>query len=171
MQRFLVEEVELDRCPFCGGLWFDRGELESIAGRKLAVEPLAGHTTRRCAYCGITLGTALLEATPAEVCGSCLGTYLDDGELEELARRKVPFPRGDAAQAGRREAVQVQCCGCARALPLGEGMATPRGLSCGGCYGRMDYGGGAPLAVGHSLRYDNSDGAWLVAEAFWALFD
>jgi len=170
MQRFLVEQVELDRCPFCGGMWFDRGELESVSGRALTLERLAGDTTRRCAYCGITLQTALLESTPAEVCGSCLGTYLDDGELEALAQRKVSLPRGDAPELSRREAVQFQCAGCGKVLALNEGVTTPRGVSCGSCYGMLEFGAGSPRTHNNALSL-RDDAPWLVAEALWAFLD
>jgi DNA repair protein RadC len=35
MNAFKAGTVELDRCPFCNGLWFDPGELEQVLAKKL----------------------------------------------------------------------------------------------------------------------------------------
>lgn len=31
MQREFIGKVEIDRCPVCGGIFLDRGELETIS--------------------------------------------------------------------------------------------------------------------------------------------
>ena len=144
MQVFKVRTVEIDRCPFCGGLWFDRGELEAVTRKPLAVERFEGHTSRRCAFCQLTLATAFVGSVPAEVCTTCLGTYLDDGELEELAQRRVSMERVGAPVA--REEVTYRCVGCGDALNLDTGITTSRGISCRNCYGRSDFGGPSPTS-------------------------
>ena len=39
MNKEIVQNVIIDRCPSCGGLWLDRGELELV---KIAIEAGAG---------------------------------------------------------------------------------------------------------------------------------
>jgi Zn-finger nucleic acid-binding protein len=93
MQCFFAGAVELDRCPRCGGIWFDWGELEQVTRRALEPELLEGHTERRCAYCGITLLAAVLPGgVPVETCSACRGLYLDAGELAELGGEEPPPP-------------------------------------------------------------------------------
>ena len=31
MRSFMVQNVEIDKCPKCEGIWLDRGELEQLA--------------------------------------------------------------------------------------------------------------------------------------------
>ena len=93
MQLFYAKDVELERCGRCGGLWFNWGELEAVTGRDLEPEPLDGETSRRCAYCRITLVPALLPGgVPVETCTACRGLYLDAGELTELGVDEPPAP-------------------------------------------------------------------------------
>ncbi|MCA9779193.1 MAG: zf-TFIIB domain-containing protein [Candidatus Eremiobacteraeota bacterium] len=33
MERVKVDEVEIDKCPKCGGVWLDPGELELLLKR------------------------------------------------------------------------------------------------------------------------------------------
>lgn len=140
MQVFTAKTVELERCQFCGGIWLDRGELEAVTRKALQVERFEGHTTRRCAFCGITMATALVGSVPAEVCAACMGTYLDDGELEELAERKVPLERV-GAPAPAANAISYRCVGCGDALTHDMALTTSRGMSCRNCYGASDFGG------------------------------
>src|SRR5262245_27679025 len=78
------EGVELDRCPRCGGIWLDAGEMETIV-RILAADsgdatpvrvqdvPSAPPSTRRCARCRRRMSAARAGAPPGvevERCGS-----------------------------------------------------------------------------------------------------
>jgi len=40
MTKKYVESVQIDKCPSCGGVWLDRGELDSI--RESAEESSSG---------------------------------------------------------------------------------------------------------------------------------
>ena len=33
LESYVFEEITLDRCHECGGIWLDKGELESIVGK------------------------------------------------------------------------------------------------------------------------------------------
>jgi hypothetical protein len=146
-----LDGVEVDRCPFCGGVWFDRGELERVTGRVLEAEPLAGSTTRRCAFCRITLSTAMIGSIPVEVCDSCRGTYLDDGELEELANREISWRRMAGPPAPSR-VEQFMCRGCGEAHDIRDAMTTAYGLSCPRCYPMLQAGSPGPAPMGLTME-------------------
>jgi Zn-finger nucleic acid-binding protein len=94
------EEIELDWCISCRGLWFDGGELELLgekAGRTLDVEDLGRRATsvargtRRCPRCPRRMEVLALPL-PAEasiLIDRCPlhGFWLDRGELGTLLHR------------------------------------------------------------------------------------
>jgi hypothetical protein len=41
LESYTFQGFALDRCPACGGIWMDQGELEGVVG-KVARGPLAG---------------------------------------------------------------------------------------------------------------------------------
>ncbi|QRN96295.1 zf-TFIIB domain-containing protein [Archangium violaceum] len=146
MVPFLAKGVEIDCCPKCGGLWFDFGELTRVAGRKAELELMGGHTSRRCAFCRISMEPALLPgAIPVEACTACRGIYLDEDELEEFARGHVSMTPRDghpwkrARPEQRKEtstAAQPQgfeCVRCGLRFPYSEGNALRGGLACRSC--------------------------------------
>lgn len=138
MQVFRTKDcIELDRCFFCGGLWFDRGELEAVVGRSIEFAPTDAATTRLCARCARPLSTASLRGVQVETCHACASAYLDDGELERLAGGKVPLER--VAPEGRADPEPTfRCCGCGEEKPLAEGLTSVRGMACALCYPSMD---------------------------------
>ena len=77
--------MELDRCTFCRGLWFDGGELEAVLGRKLSPTFSAGmQTSRKCATCTRPMVPAELGGLRVEVCRIDRGFFLDEHELVAL---------------------------------------------------------------------------------------
>lgn len=88
-------DIELDWCPACEGLWFNRGEMELLAlklGRP-AHTPSTGRETQvsekrlKCPECNRNMMKRLLGdscSVLADVCGECGGLWLDHGELEQL---------------------------------------------------------------------------------------
>ena len=90
---FVVEEqgIELDLCPDCRGVWFDRGELELLLGDGAQLEMSAAKTDeklRRCPICrhkmdkvNIGPGRRVL----IDVCSDSCGMWFDRTELAELS--------------------------------------------------------------------------------------
>ena len=83
--------TEIDRCTLCGGLWFDRKELEDImdvAAKDLIVPSDAVKTDLACPRDGNTLYAYTYPQTSVTVdmCRECAGLWLDDGELQEIKR-------------------------------------------------------------------------------------
>jgi hypothetical protein len=93
------EQVEIDYCPGCGGVWLDAGELELLLdapdeARRLlgaiAQNPPPAGTPRRCPICRkkmveVRIGTA----EPPLLIDECTrhhGLWFDKNELEEVIK-------------------------------------------------------------------------------------
>src|SRR5688572_17737203 len=83
MNPFAVSGIELDRCSFCDGLWFDGGELEALL-KKPVTPQVEGESARRCTKCNIAMRSAVLARLRVETCTTCHGVFLDEGELVAL---------------------------------------------------------------------------------------
>ena len=99
-----LEDVTIDRCPACGGIWFDVLELEKILEadpRSLLAEDAQFKAAaneagppRECPRCGptpmIKLNSRQRSGTIVDSCTVCFGTWLDAGELTRLAHGDLP---------------------------------------------------------------------------------
>lgn len=102
MEIVAVEQVELDRCPDCGGMWFDLGELRGLLetdgldkGDLLRKDQEKEHADvrRRTVVCCPRDGFAMMEIKDSrqqhvayELCMMCGGVFLDGGEFKDLSR-------------------------------------------------------------------------------------
>ncbi len=86
------EEVELDFCEQCRGVWLDTGELELLSGPGAIALMLTGAAAtaparRRCPHCAKKMDVrATVGATSVvvDVCPRGCGMWLDQGELEQV---------------------------------------------------------------------------------------
>jgi Zn-finger nucleic acid-binding protein len=88
-----ISDTVIDRCRCCGGLWFDSGEIGGLVGRNAEIKKLettvppdgGGEAGPRCPRCaGVALRELKGEGGAARTlfrCASCLGTWIDRGEL------------------------------------------------------------------------------------------
>ncbi len=94
-----IEDIDVDQCDLCAGIWFDAHELERVLRRE-HVEPLLGHGPAhagdddRRGHCPRCKGEGYLVrlASPkapihVDTCAICGGKWLDGGELDLLKRR------------------------------------------------------------------------------------
>ena len=89
---FVVEyqDVEIDLCPTCNGIWLDHGELELLLGPETAINSVPAESNedlRRCPLCpkkmdkvNIGPGRRVLIDTCPDGCG----LWFDSNELSEL---------------------------------------------------------------------------------------
>lgn len=90
---FVIEydDIELDYCQQCRGVWFDRGELDLLLGDAASVEIEAvpsEESLRRCPICRAPMakmnigpgGGVLIDACPQQC-----GLWFDGGEVGDLA--------------------------------------------------------------------------------------
>lgn len=108
--EFTYQQVRLDQCLHCEGIWLDAGELDKVVrGRKglllsLEYERKRAHALERehqpppeeaahlralhldrCPRCGGTLEEAAFHQIRLDRCPDCAGVWLDAGELEAVA--------------------------------------------------------------------------------------
>jgi uncharacterized protein len=98
MESKTYKGVEIDRCPDCKGIFFDKGELESILEKKIGakIEDLpkirigSGKQDGKSAYCFKCDGEMAVVEDPDKIrfdlCETCGGVFLDSGELTDLQR-------------------------------------------------------------------------------------
>jgi Zn-finger nucleic acid-binding protein len=93
----MVEDVEIDYCPECRGVWLDRDEIRELADksdealgelRELVQEgapaaPARSSVDRPCPACAGKLTLAVFGSIYMEHCTLCEGIYLDRGELDK----------------------------------------------------------------------------------------
>ncbi len=106
MKPFQAGRVELDRCTFCRGLWFDGGELETVLGKKIVPTfTQQMQTNRTCALCSKAMVPAELGGLRVEVCRVDRGIFLDENELVALNDgKKVTLAQQPAVVAPKPEA-------------------------------------------------------------------
>ncbi len=109
------EQIELDYCPNCSGVWFDSGELELMLERmaleqNLTADILASpeaETTekrRRCPICGRKMRKVTVGEDPEvliDVCPIGDGLWFDGGEVVQLLPQCVGKRYGGADSPGR----------------------------------------------------------------------
>ena len=151
-----VSHVEIDTCPGCHGLWFDRGELERFPDRPSARVFLEaarqapsrcrkrGHLMEReqavcatcrsepvsCPGCGSRLARVMTSACPIDMCPRCEGVWLDAGGFELLAR--VTSLQARPAE-GTAEVATQKCSACGVGLQLRDAFAYEGDVYCARC--------------------------------------
>jgi Zn-finger nucleic acid-binding protein len=112
--------TRVDRCPSCKGLWFDDGELAEVigvpsAGRLKVPEGTVAQPQVRCPRCSEPLRLFCYPGTMTliDMCSGCGGVWLDEHELQEIARsaeaRKTAAQSAPASVAAP-DPVQTQTC-------------------------------------------------------------
>jgi Zn-finger nucleic acid-binding protein len=107
MRTRMLETVEVDCCPGCGGLWLDQGEIRQLGrffdpraastlpagatsspyrGFRAPVVSTRSPLATPCPACGGKLSEAAFESFIIESCTACEGLYLDPGELEQAMK-------------------------------------------------------------------------------------
>ena len=99
MEKITFEQIEVDRCTNCKGLWFDKGEFEQAKDTEdadlswmdfqLWSDQDAFETkwsSRKCPVCNKNMATVLYDDTDVMVdyCVQEHGIWLDIGEFEKI---------------------------------------------------------------------------------------
>jgi Zn-finger nucleic acid-binding protein len=89
------EQVEVDYCISCRGLWFDSGELQLLAERlqvPIAVattDVSSAETARHCPRCGKTMLKSELARALVDRCPSGQGIWFDARELGAVIDHEI----------------------------------------------------------------------------------
>jgi Zn-finger nucleic acid-binding protein len=91
LKQYKIEkkDVAVDACPRCRGVWFDAEEISevlAVACKELQIPKSAEPTGMTCPKCLIPLETFNYPQTHVkiEMCGKCMGFWLDQGEFKEI---------------------------------------------------------------------------------------
>ena len=95
-----LEDVEIDHCTDCGGIWLDAGELELLLGNPEQAEQLLGsfkidsecsEKPRKCPICDKKMQKIVVgPSTPPLLIDKCPrgdGLWFDKGELRDIFNR------------------------------------------------------------------------------------
>jgi Zn-finger nucleic acid-binding protein len=109
------EDIELDYCASCHGVWLDGGELELLFGDREITEgflragepaPRKGETLRRCPICRRKMdkfATGGHEPVTYDHCPHNDGLWFDEGELFSILKHGSDAPGSDKVGAWLRE--------------------------------------------------------------------
>lgn len=101
METVQVEDIQIDRCTECGGLWFDEFELADLMAKKGAEGVDTGHANKLNQHSQARLdcpkcSTPMLRMVDAqqphiwyETCEECGGSFFDAGEFRDLKRHNL----------------------------------------------------------------------------------
>lgn len=104
-------QTAVDQCRSCGGVWFDRKELEAImdiAFKDLAIPSGAQETKRTCPRdCEVMYAFKYPQTeVTVDMCRQCEGLWLDGGELTEICKvRKQLDQQGELRKNGRPKGI------------------------------------------------------------------
>ena len=101
METVQVEDVQIDRCTKCGGLWFDEFELSDLRAKKGSENVDTGradkatqHSQARlnCPKCDEPMLRMVDARQPHiwyETCDECGGSFFDAGEFRDLKQHNL----------------------------------------------------------------------------------
>lgn len=93
MERSMFEGAIVDKCPNCGGSWFDVGEVaratgdEDVDGWARSAFRFARASNFGCPRCGGTCVQSHVGLVTLDTCRSCHGVWMDGGEMEDALRQ------------------------------------------------------------------------------------
>lgn len=102
MEQVDCDGIEIDRCKYCKGIWFDAGESEALRDKEAAIAIDIGDAERgkqsnkfddypcpRCSGAMVRVVDAQQTHIWYEVCSSCRGSFFDAGEFIDLAEHTI----------------------------------------------------------------------------------
>ena len=117
LDKARIEDIEVDVCPACGGLWLDHGEVERISRKmhsevdrlrrllSVKVRPPAvpSEVQKACPACTSAVNEVMMGEIHIDYCSRCKGVFLDRGELDAaiaaVTETKMTVPQIIAAAA------------------------------------------------------------------------
>jgi Zn-finger nucleic acid-binding protein len=85
--------IIIDVCPKCQGVWLDQGELGKLLNDRVLTNYLTKHIGTKskspmvCPSCGGTMDFEKADDVEVDVCLTCGGVWVDQGELDALKEK------------------------------------------------------------------------------------
>ncbi len=109
MDVFDVQGVELDWCPFCSAVFFDRGELQQVSRRRRAALLLRDVDDRPCPGCKEEMRRGRVGQWPVSVCRGCFGVFVEGDTALAMVAEVAPEGERElklAVAANRSDGIQ-----------------------------------------------------------------
>ncbi|MGC4114549.1 MAG: phospholipid scramblase-related protein [Myxococcales bacterium] len=153
--RRVFSSVEVDGCPACGGIWLDKGELQSLARDSAALRAMERtfvpgsqankpERTNLCPRCQAPLTQFEFDAFRGirlDRCKTCGGLFMEQGKAGKIAERLEPSP-----QAGPAPVPTPTPTTAAPAVSPSPSLAVRFGAAAPGPAAAADPTGGIPAA-------------------------
>lgn len=94
--KLVIDNITIDYCRECCGIWLDSGELESLLDKriecsemveKIALNEKQDRSSKECPACEKGLNKVDKEGIKVDICPSCRGVWLDGGEFALIYER------------------------------------------------------------------------------------
>ncbi len=94
-----LDQIEIDYCSSCGGIWLDAGELELLLEDSIKKDELLNSLNRevdadekkiKCPICRRKMNKVLVEGSESIIIDKCRrndGLWFDEGELESVIEK------------------------------------------------------------------------------------
>ena len=95
-----LQDVEIDYCTDCGGIWLDAGELELLLGepekaaqllKSFKIDSSSTEKTRKCPICSKKMQKVIVGTSKPTLlidkCRRADGLWFDKGELQDIFER------------------------------------------------------------------------------------
>ena len=104
MNKEIKNDIVIDKCPVCDGIWLDYNELEMLQKgegsrfsllisdlyRENALEEEFNKMDGLCPKCNQSpLEVTMLDGVEVDRCPSCKGMFFDFGEIEEVLNKRT----------------------------------------------------------------------------------
>jgi Zn-finger nucleic acid-binding protein len=149
------DAITIDECRGCKGIWFDEMEIEETIGARTPVAELAqapalgsgcrscgdepGSDPERCRSCGArprincarcktTMNVVMIMGIRVDVCPTCSGIFLDQGELKALSNAYSEHYETASADS------KLKCPGCGELVAYDETLYGADGMVCNSCF-------------------------------------
>ncbi len=110
----LTQQLDLDQCLVCTGIWFDAGELQKYLAEKVTIVDSQGRDYKsweaadqkvgKCPRCGINMHKEPAPKDPSitiDKCRKCHGIWLDSLELDALENANLTLMENFLAKLAR----------------------------------------------------------------------
>ena len=139
--------VEIDHCPQCAGMWFDKGEAAVVCPTvayldrrhiEIITTGKKGGGIVKCPRCGsVPYAFAILDLE-VDYCGSCGGVWLEQHEYDGKLRKSGPIVKTSAspyrAVERAKNTKEAPCVGCGATAKIRQMYMAAEGLACRSCY-------------------------------------
>ena len=96
--------IDIDICPKCQGVWLDTDELGKLLKDRKLTNYLTKHIGTKtesklvCPRCGGLMDLETADDVEVDVCLTCHGVWLDEGELDSLKQKSAEGYKGDPGE-------------------------------------------------------------------------